>query len=128
MKRIKITLLVAFSVASLNFQSSASANSTSEALLERGVALLIGKRDGRQIQLTLEKDLSYHTDTGVRGRWSMDGDEICLVRDADSNVDGRGGLQSCGFLPDGKVVGDQWIDLSVGGDGEKFSIIRTAKE
>ncbi len=85
--------------------------------------VLLGSNDlrleytnGAVIRITFSANGTYVTNTGSSGTWTLEGEELCTVRDGD-------GASGCGELPADKSPGDSWATTDDSGDEVLASIV-----
>ncbi len=77
---------------------SAVANDTMDAMI--GAAVVYAYVDGTAVAAKYSADGTYTTDVAGGGKWSMNGDELCITTDS--------GEKGCTQLSPGKAKGDSW--------------------
>ncbi|MEO0366248.1 MAG: hypothetical protein AAF265_12195 [Pseudomonadota bacterium] len=82
--------------------------STMDVLLD-GHDLELTYPNGASVTISFEADGTYATSSGSSGSWTLNGETLCTVRNAD-------GFNSCGTLASNKALGDVWVSVDGAGN------------
>jgi hypothetical protein len=70
-------------------------------VLLAGKQLKVTTASGASFTVAFNVNGQYSTSTGSSGTWTMSGDTLCTLKAGET-------VESCGNLPSGKRVGDNW--------------------
>lgn len=85
------------------------ANAATMDVLLDGHDLELTYPNGASVTISFETDGTYTTSSGSSGTWTLNGETLCTVRNAD-------GFNSCGTLSSNKVLGDVWVSTDGAGN------------
>ena len=85
-------------------------------VLLAGNDLQLEYSSGAAVTISFASDGTYATSTGSSGTWTLDGEQLCTVRDADS-------VAACGVLASGKALGDSWSSTDASGIQVTASVV-----
>ena len=111
---MKKLLTVAASVITL--AGAAFANDTMDAMI--GAKVTYTYADGTIVTATYKADGTYSTDSVGGGKWTIDGNELCIETDS--------GDKGCTTLEPGRKVGDAWQAKDAFGNDVTIAIIESA--
>ncbi|MEL7313194.1 MAG: hypothetical protein AAFN07_16875 [Pseudomonadota bacterium] len=85
------------------------ANAATMDVLLAGHDLNLTYPNGASVTISFETDGTYTTSSGSSGTWTLNGETLCTVRNAD-------GFNSCGTLASNKALGDVWVSTDGAGN------------
>ncbi|MEM9169372.1 MAG: hypothetical protein AAGC56_06925 [Pseudomonadota bacterium] len=91
---------------------AAQANDTMDAMT--GASVTYTYADGTEIVATYSDDGTYTTDSAGGGKWTIDGDELCITTEA--------GQSGCTMLDGGMGAGDSWEAVDAFGNPVTITI------